>query len=147
MLSSSARIIDSLKTDRKPIPFLISARNFLGNTQNELTSVTHAAVWKGALYWGLFFFFFTKKGNGEHWAKVGKSQSVKGKKNHPVSSEAGALQDSFSCNYTMFFFPLKDYISAQEYIPSANIWSIWMFLTCVRPWIKQKNRATYILVI
>lgn len=124
-MSSSAAIIDSLKTDRKLIPFLISARNILGSTENELTSVTHVAVWKGALYWELlFFFFFTKKGNGEYWAKVGRSQSVKEKNNPPVSSEAGALQSSFSNNYTMFFFPLKDYISAKEYIPTANIWSI-----------------------
>lgn len=121
-MSSSVAIIDSLKTDRKLIPFLISARNILGNTQNELTSVTYAAVWKGALYWGLFFFM--KKGNGEYWAKVGRSQSVKEKNNPPVSSEAGALQSSFSNNYTMFSFPLKDYISAKEYITTANIWSI-----------------------
>lgn len=35
----------------------------------------------------------------------------------PVSSEAGALQGSFSNNYTVFSFPLTDYISTLEPIP------------------------------
>lgn len=78
---------------------------------NLRPSVRYVAAWKGALCWG-FFFFLQKKETEQKWGKA--KPQCEGKKNPPVSSEAGALQGSFSNNCTMFSFPLKDYISALE---------------------------------
>lgn len=88
-------------------------------------SVRHVAVWKGALYWGRGVFFWpffssneTRKRRKPSKSGEKQSQSVKEKNNPPVSSEAEALQGSFSNNCTMFYFPLKDYISALQSIHS-----------------------------
>lgn len=54
-----------------------------------------------------FFFFFTKKGNGEYWAKVGKSQSVKEKNNPSVPSEAGGLAGLIQEELYNVFLPFK----------------------------------------
>lgn len=66
----------------------------------------------------------TKKGNrGKCEVKVGKVKpKTKKKQSNPptpcsYSSEAGAFQGSFTKNYTMFSFPLTDYISTLESIP------------------------------
>lgn len=50
---------------------------------------------------------------GQKWGKA--KPECEGKNNPPVSSEAEALQGSFRNNCTMFYFPLKDYVSALVY--------------------------------
>lgn len=59
-----------------------------------------------------------KKLRGKEWGKVkpkfGKKISIP---LFPVSSDTGAFQGSFTNNYTMFFFPLIDYISTLRSIP------------------------------
>lgn len=120
-------------------------------------SVRHVAVWKGALYWGrgVFFwpFFFSPSNETRKRRKPSKSgekwsQSVKEKNNPLVSSEVEALQGSFSNNCTMFYFPLKDYISARQ-----SIHSDWKHLinrnvlNCLeRPWLIWRPNREYIPV-
>lgn len=119
-------------------------------------SVRHVPVWKGVLYWGrgvffLAFFFSNETRKRRKPSKSGEkqSQSVKEKNNPPVSSEAEALQGSFSNNCTMFYFPLKDYISALQ-----SIHSDWKHLinrnvfNCVeRPWLMETKKRIYIYSI
>lgn len=91
--------------------------------KNEISSISQTCCSvKGSIVLRILFFFlpcfFTtkKKETEQKWGKA--KPQCEGKNNPLVSSEAGALQGSFSNNCTMFSFPLKDYISALEPIPS-----------------------------
>lgn len=147
MTSSSALPIDGLKAKGKPIPTLISPRYILGNAQkwiyirqSDMLSVKGSIVLRTRCVFLAFFFSLsneTRKRRKPSKSGEKQSQSMKEKNNPPVSSEAEALQGSFSNNCTMFNFPLKDYISAVQ-----SIHSDWKHLinrnvfNCVeRPWL------------
>lgn len=88
--------------------------------KNEFASISQTCCGvKGSIVLRIFFsclVFLQKKETGQKWGKA--KPQCEGKNNPLVSSEAGALQGSFSNNCTMFSFPLKDYISALEPIHS-----------------------------
>lgn len=101
----------------------------LFNIEQQLISASHTClkVWKAALYdepGGNFSTLLQRKETGgkKLWGKEwGKVKPKFGKKISiplfPVSSDTGAFQGSFTNNYTMFFFPLIDYISTLRSIP------------------------------
>lgn len=101
----------------------------LFNIEQQLVSASHTClkVWKAALYdepGCNFSTLLQRKETGEKTVRkrVGKSKAKVWKKKpsiplFPVSSDTGAFQGSFTNNYTMFFFPLIDYISTLRSIP------------------------------